>query len=84
MSYNAPRFSFKFASFNRPIASILLISLIIQRNNTTVWRRGVVVITTAQVHSSKFELTFCPGLNPARCLWEIATVRISDTGPGWK
>ena len=84
MSYNAPLFSFKFASFSRPTASILLISLIIQRNNTTIWRRGVVVIIIAQVHSSKSELTFCPGLNPARGLWEIAIVRISDNGPGWK
>ena len=29
-------------------------------------RRGVVVITTAQLHSTKPELTFCAGSNPAR------------------
>ena len=33
--------------------------------------RGVVVITTAQLHSTKPELRF-------------AMVRISDNGPGWK
>ena len=30
------------------------------------WRRGVVVITTAQLHSTKPELRFCAGSNPAR------------------
>ena len=29
-------------------------------------RRGVVVITTAQLHSTKLELRFCAGSNPAR------------------
>ena len=33
-----------------------------------LWRRGVVVITTAQLHSVKPELTFCTGLDPARGL----------------
>ena len=36
-----------------------------------LWRRGVVVITTAQLHSSKSELRFCAGSNPARCVSEI-------------
>ena len=35
------------------------------------WRRGVVVITTAQLHSSKPELRFCAGSNPARGVSEI-------------
>ena len=35
------------------------------------WRRGVVVITTAQIHSSKPELRFCAGSNPARGVSEI-------------
>ena len=30
------------------------------------WRRGVVVITTAQLHSTKLELSFCAGSNPAQ------------------
>ena len=30
-----------------------------------LWRRGVVVITTAQLHSSKPEPRFCAGSNPA-------------------
>ena len=35
------------------------------------WHRGVVVITTAQLHSTKPELRFCAGLNPPRCISEI-------------
>ena len=35
------------------------------------WRRGILVITTAQLHSTKPELTFCAGSNPARGGWEI-------------
>ena len=33
--------------------------------------RSVVVITTAQFHSSKAELRFCAGSNPARGVSEI-------------
>ena len=36
-----------------------------------LWRRGVVVITTAQLHSTKPELRFCAGSNPARGVLEI-------------
>ena len=36
-----------------------------------MWRRGVVVITTAQLHSTKPELRFCAGSNPARGVSEI-------------
>ena len=35
------------------------------------WCRGVVVITTAQFHSSKPELRFCAGSHPARGVSEI-------------
>ena len=35
------------------------------------WRRGVVVITTAQFHSTKPEPRFCAGSNPARGVSEI-------------
>ena len=35
------------------------------------WRRGVVVITIAQLYSSKSELRFCTGSNPARGVSEI-------------
>ena len=35
------------------------------------WRRGVVVITTAQFHSTKPGLRFCTGSNPAHSLLEI-------------
>ena len=34
-------------------------------------RRGVVVIATAQLHSTKLELRFCAGSNPARGVSEI-------------
>ena len=30
-----------------------------------IWRRGVVVITTAQLYSTNPELRFCAGSNPA-------------------
>ena len=35
------------------------------------WRRGIVVITTAQLHSTKPELRLCAGSNPARGVLEI-------------
>ena len=35
------------------------------------WCRGVVVITTAQLHSTKPELGFCVGLNPVCGVSEI-------------
>ena len=36
-----------------------------------MWRRGVVVITTVQLHSTKTELRLCAGSNPARVELEI-------------
>ena len=36
-----------------------------------LWRRGVVVITTAQLHSTKPGLKFCAGSNPACGVSEI-------------
>ena len=36
-----------------------------------LWRRGVVVITTAKLHSSKPELRLCAGSNPVRGVSEI-------------
>ena len=35
------------------------------------WCRGVVIITTAQLHSTKPELRFCTGSNPARDVSKI-------------
>ena len=35
------------------------------------WRRGLVVITTAQLHSTNPGLRFCAGPNPARGVLEI-------------
>ena len=40
-------------------------------SKTKSWRRGVVVITTAQIHSKKPELRFCTGSNPTGGLSEI-------------
>ena len=37
----------------------------------TLWRRGVVVITSAQLHLTKPELRLCAGSNPARGVLEI-------------
>ena len=52
---------------------VLLRSLneLVRVNVWTMWRRGVVVITTAELHSTKSELRFCAGLNPARGVSEI-------------
>ena len=36
-----------------------------------MWLRGVAVITTAQLHSTKPELRFCAGSNPIRGVSEI-------------
>ena len=46
--------------------STLGIKLVISK-----WRSGVVVITTAKLHSTKPESEFCAGLNPARGVSEI-------------
>ena len=35
------------------------------------WHRGVLVITTAKLHSTKPELWFCAGSNPACCMLGI-------------
>ena len=50
-----------------------------------MWRHAAVVISTAQLLSTKPELRFCAGLNFALvfCL-RSAMVRISDNGPDWK
>ena len=36
-----------------------------------MWCRGVVVITTAQLHSTRSQLKFCAGSNPAHGVLEI-------------
>ena len=45
----------------------------------TLWRRGVVVTTYAQLHSVKLDLRFCAGLNPAPGVSEIRDRE--DLGP---
>ena len=37
--------------------------------NRLRWRRGVVIITTAQLHLSKSALRFCAGINPEWWCW---------------
>ena len=41
------------------------------RKKKSSWRRGVEVITTAQLHSTKPELRLCTGSNPSRSVSEI-------------
>ena len=36
-----------------------------------LWRRGVVVISTAQLYSTRSELRFCAASSPARGVLEI-------------
>ena len=36
-----------------------------QKDDRDLWRRVVVVTTTSQLHSTKSELRFCAGSNPA-------------------
>ena len=40
-------------------------------NHLVAWRHDVVIITTAQLHSTEPELRFCAGSNPARGMLEI-------------
>ena len=50
----------------------LLQSMALQKENQrNEWRRGVVVITTAQLHSTKPELRLCASSNPARGVSQI-------------
>ena len=53
-------------------------------STTNLWWRGIVVITTAQLHSTKPELRFCAGSNPACGVWEICDGEDSSNGSEWK
>ena len=57
-----------FNLFSRALAGVPRAST---TNGTNVNRRGVVVITTAQLHSTKPELRSCAGSNPACNMLEI-------------
>ena len=50
-----------------------------------LWRRAVVVITTAKLHVTNPDLRFCARSNPASGVLEIwgEQVRMSDNGPRW-
>ena len=49
-----------------------------------MWRRGVVVITTEPLHSSKPESDSEQIQALLEACRRSAIVRISDNGPGWK
>ena len=49
----------------------ILFYFIIDLLRYTMWRHGVVVITTAQLHSTKPELSFCTGSGSVRGVLEI-------------
>ena len=53
------------------INDLILLETFIYDNGDLLWRRGVVVITAAQLHSTKLELRFCAVSNPARGVSEI-------------
>ena len=63
--------------FNFSLKILLPFELLNLREETisgktkTMHRRGVMVITTAQLHSTKPELRFCAGSNPACGMSEI-------------
>ena len=49
------------------------------------WYRCIVVITTAQFHSTKLKFRFRARLNPLAVCQRSAMMRISvDSGPSWK
>ena len=67
------------------ILSITMLSITYHQS----WHRGVVVITTAQVHSHEHEhQNMNSGSAQVQILFAacqpFAMVRISDNGPGWK
>ena len=52
-----------------------------------MWYHGVVVISTGQLHSTKPELKFCAGSNPARGVSQIRDgedLNDADNVLGWK
>ena len=53
---------------NLSVAELILIENV---SKPLLLLRGVVVITTAQFHSTKPELKFCPNSNPAHGVSEI-------------
>ena len=59
-----------FNLFSRALADVH-IAPTINVTNANHWRCGVVVVTAAQLHSTKFELRFCAGSDPARGVLEI-------------
>ena len=58
--------------------------LVCINNEVGPWRRGVVVITTAQLHSTKPKLSSEQVQTLFAACRRFAMVRISDNGPDWK
>ena len=50
----------------------------------SIYRHGVVVITTAQLHSTKSELRLCTGSKPACGMLEIWRKRLSSVNDSAK
>ena len=61
------RMAIMIANIREPIVTICQFYLVY----VVMWWRGVVVITTAQLHPTQPELRFCAGSNPVCSLSEI-------------
>ena len=53
------------------LSDAVMTKIILFEDFALLWHRGVVVITTADLHSTKPELTFCTDSNPAGLVLEI-------------
>ena len=53
------------------VYQMILQDHVIKRPCDFTWCRSVVIITTAQLHSTKPELRFCAGSNPTRSMSEM-------------
>ena len=56
------------------IGRLKVVFCILAHNLRNQWRSGVVIITAAQLHSTKPELRFCAGSNPACGMSEMVTI----------
>ena len=53
-------------------------------NAVAPWYCGLMVVTTAQLDSTKPEPRFCTGSNLIATCWGLTMMRISGNGLGWK
>ena len=59
------------ADASKELACIAIYARFLQEDGTYMCSRGVVVITTAQIYSTKPKHRFCAGSNPSRSVSEI-------------